>query len=164
MSAINTAAIGSPAAAQHLLGSTGRSAPNTDYEEYAARRKTHNYVHSTSASSSQPTSTAFDPMWDPARDVGSVGGLAFPQLYTQQYQGQGYDMAQLQYPMDYRQVGQQATNMPSQFSGPVGYSSHDLHHTSSFTSQPENGIARPQDRQAVGGDWTHSFQGMSLGQ
>lgn len=163
MSAINTAAIGSPGGSHHLPNGPGHGAFSPELDEYSMRRHTRQDPSPTSTGISQTALGAPDHGWDPNRDIGSIGGLTYPQLYGQPFQAPGFDMRQLsQYPMDYRHLGPHAVNPQASFNS-LDYDAPNLHHNSSFTSQPEdrNDVAR--ERQDPARDWTQAFQGLSLG-
>lgn len=160
MSAINTAAIASPAGAQNMLGAQAHRNYSPELDDYSHHRQTRHTQDGPSLESTQPAGG--DHLWAQARDLGGVGGMPFSQVYAQQFQqGPGFDLRQLsqQYPM--AQYGQLAATMPGVFSGNVPA----LHNAPSFSSQTDTrNNTNPRNRQDPGRDWNQAFQGLSLGQ
>ena len=133
---------------------------NHEYDDYRPTQ----YAHSVAPSSAQTPISGFNPMYDPSRSGMVMGGIAYDPMYTQGLQPQGFESRQMSpFPVEYRQHGQQATSVPPPFGNPSGYVAPHLHHTSSFTSQPDNNHGGYQNRHVPGGDWTQAFQGLSLG-
>ena len=158
MSAINTAAIGSPAGAHNLLGGQGHRKYSPELDELSTRRQTRHTQDSQSIGTSQAPLGTADQMWGQGRDLGAVGQMAFPHLYGQQFQGPGFDIRQMsQYQLG--QYGQLAANMPASFNGGMTA----LHNASSFPSQADVRNTNNRDRQDPGQDWNQAFQGLSLG-
>ena len=158
MSAINTAAIASPAGAQNLLGTQAHRNYSPELDDFTHHRQTRHNQDVPSIGSSQPA--LGDQMWAQGRDLGTLGAMPFSQVYAQQFQqGPGFDMRQMsQYPIT--QYGQLAATIPGVFSG----STPALHNAPSFTSQSDTRNTNNRDRQESGRDWNQSFQGLSLGQ
>ena len=163
MSAINTAAIASPAGAQSLLGAQAHRNYSPEIDDYTHHRQARHTQDGPSIGSTQPG--LGDLSWTQGRDLGNVGAMPFSQIYAQQFQqNPGFDMRQMsQYSM--AQYGQLAATMPGVFGGNVPPT---LHNAASFTSQTDtrNNNNGNRDRQdAAGGrDWNQAFQGLSLGQ
>ena len=159
MSAINTAAIASPAAGPRALRLPARSRDSQDVDENPSVR----YVQPVAASSHPPIST-FDSMYNTMRTGGLVGGMPYdPYPPAQAFHTQGYDNRHMSsFPLNYRPPGQSAATIPSQHSTAIGYAPSSLHHTSSFNSQSEINHGGHHDRY-VAGDWAQTFQGLSLG-
>ena len=158
MSAINTAAIGSPAGAHNLLGGQTLRNYSPELDDFAhCRQGTHNQETSSTGSTQPPLG---DHIWTQGREIGAVGGASFPPLYNQQFQqGPGFDVRQIsQYPM--AQYGPLAANIPGVVSGSIPV----LHNAASFTSQPDNRNTHNRGRQDPNRDWNQAFQGLSLGQ
>ncbi len=156
MSAINTAAIGSPAAANHLLGGQSHRHYSPELDELPNRR-----LHNQDVSSGGSISGLLgDEIWTPGREVSSVGGMTFPQLYNQQFQpNPAFDVRHLsQYPIG--QYGQLAANIPSVVGSPIPM----LHNGNAFVPQSDTRSANRRDREGHGSDWNENFQGLSLGQ
>ena len=160
MSAINTAAIASPPGSQRTLGMPPRGMFSQGYEDRSSAPHTHPIALSTS----RGPVASFGAMYESGQNGMVLGGLGYEQMYPQALQGASYETRQLSpYPKDYRHQGQQAINRPSAFSTHVGYGAPQLHHTSSFASQPESNHGSQLNRPLTGGDWTQNFQGLSLG-
>ena len=158
MSAINTAAIGSPAGAHHLLGNQSHRHYSPELDEFPNRRQgLHNL--DVSSSGTIPASLG-DHMWTTGRESGASGAMAFSQVYNQPFQqSPAFDVRHMnQYAVG--QYGQLAANLP----GVVGGSIPTLHNTTSSVSQPDARGANHPDREGHGSNWSENFQGLSLGQ
>ena len=161
MSAINTAAIASPAGGPRPLSMHLRSAMNNELGDFPSGR----YTHSGTTISSQPSMTAFDALYDPIRSGRMVGGLTYD-LYPQvpAFQQQGFDTRHMSpFSVDYHPQGQQAVSIPSQFGNAIGFAPSGLHHASSFHPQTDSGHGGQHSRQ-MPGDCTQGLQSLSLGQ
>lgn len=160
MSAINTAAIGSPAGGHHLLAGSGHRNFSPELDEYPNHRQPRHNRVSPTIGSSQMALAASDSVWDQNRDISTVGGLPFTHLYGQPYQSSAFDMRQMaQYPMS--QHGHLTAGTPPLFGNP-NYNASSLHHTSSFVSQSESQTAGVPERHGPA-NWNQTFQGLSLG-
>ena len=157
MSAINTAAIGSPAGAHNMLGGQTNCNYSPELDDLLNRRQGMHNQDTSSVGSTQPPLA--DHSWTQGREIGAVGGMSYPQPYNQQFQqSPGYDVRHIsQYPM--AQYGQVAGSIPS-----VSSNIPMLHNAASFTSQPDNRSTNNQDRQDPNRDWNQVFQGLSLSQ
>lgn len=166
MSAINPASFQTPVGGLQIPGSvgpTGPSAFNSDHDQYLNRHSQRQHPVSTSAAPTQTAINTFDPTWSASRENNAINGMAFQQLYAQPFPSHDLDVRQLdQYSLDYRPGVQQVLNMHAPFTS-SGYPSHNLHHSTSFTSRPDSGNGGQQTSQVLGRDWNQSFQGLSLG-
>lgn len=158
MSAINTAAIASPAGAQNLLGAQAHRNYSPELDDYTHTRQARHTHDGPSVGVTQPAHG--DHSWAQGRELGNAGAMPFSQVYAQQFQqNPGFDLRQMsQYSM--AQYGQLAATMPGVFSG----NGSALHNAPSFTSQTDNRNANNRERQEAGRDWNQAFQGLSLGQ
>ena len=166
MSAINPASFQTPIGGIQIPGSIGASAQNSlssDVDQHTSRRQQRQQQVSTPVGLPHSALNGYDNSWSQGRDSNAVNNLAFQQLYGQPFFRQEIDLRQPDhYPPDYRQNAQQVLNMHSPFAA-AGYSTPGLHHASSFNSRPDSSSGGPPSSQGVGRDWSHSFQGLSLG-
>ena len=162
MSAINTAAIASPPGGQRILGLPSRSMFNPEYEERTPAPAPH--PQTLGLPSSRGHVTPFNALCDSGHNGMVLSGPGYEQMYPQALQGVPYEPRQLSpYPMDFRNQSQQSMNAPSAFNTHGTYAAPRIHHTSSFTSQPDSNHTSQVNRPMNGGDWTQNFQGLSLG-
>ena len=162
MSAINTAAIASPPGGQRILGLPSRSIYNHEYEDRTQAPAPH--PQTLGLSSTRGHVAPFNGLYDSGHNGMVLSGSGYEQMYPQALQGASYEPRQLSpYPVDFRNQGQQGMNAPSAFSTHGPYGTPQIHHTSSFTSQPDSNHASQVNRPMNGGDWTQNFQGLSLG-
>lgn len=157
MSAINPASFQTPVGGLQIPGGAASSALSGDVENHGGRRQQRQQP--TSIPGSTQVATNFDQTWSPNQDGNVMNGMAYPQLYAQQFLPQGLDMRQLeQYPLEYHQGVQQMQSYIS-----PGYNVNDLRHSSSFSSRPESSNGGPQPSHSLGRDWNQAMQGLSLG-
>ena len=160
MSAINTAAIASPAGGPRPLGLPARSTMNHDHEEYSSGH----YTHSAATVSTQAPMTALEPIYEPIRNGGMVGGMTYDMYpQNQAFHPQTFITRQISpFAAEYRPQSQHAVSIPSLLGTTVGYTGSSLHHASSFNSQPDSSHEEHRDRQ-LPGNWPQAFNGLSLG-
>lgn len=162
MSAINTAAIASPPGGQRILGLSSRSMFGHEYEDRTPAPAPH--PQTLGLSSSRGHAAPFNALYDSGHNGMVLSGPGYEQMYSQALQGASYEPRQLSpYPMDFRSQGQQSLHAPSAFGTHGTYGAPQIHHTSSFTSQPDSNHTSQVNRPMNGADWTHNFQGLSLG-
>lgn len=163
MSAINPASFVTPVTGLQLPTGLGPGAFSSDSEHYSDRRQQKSLSTFPTLGVPQLGSGSFDRMWDPNRDVAaSNGGMSFPHLYAQPFQSHDLDTRHLdQYPIEYRQAGQQVLGLQPRFNS-NSYPVPDLHH-SSYAISSENNSGGTRKPHALGSEWNNTFQGLSLG-
>lgn len=162
MSAINPASFVTPVTGLQLPSGLGPGAFSLDQDHFSDRRQQKGHSTFPSLGVSQMGSGSFDRIWDPSRDIAASAGITFPHIYAQPFQTHDLDARHIdQYPIEYRQAGQQVVGLQQRFN-PNSYNVPDLHH-SSYTISPENSNGGPRKSQALGNEWSHTFQSLSLG-
>ena len=162
MSAINPASFITPSTGLQLPSVLGPGAFNQDSETYPDRRPQKHNPGFSIAGPSQLAPGVFDRTWDANRDASAALGIPFPHIYAPSLQPQELDNRQLeQFPVEYHHGGQQAVPLQSRYSS-SGYNVPDLDH-SSYAISSDNNNAQTRKPYALGGEWSHAFQGLSLG-
>ncbi|KAG8531100.1 uncharacterized protein KY384_004457 [Bacidia gigantensis] len=152
MSAINTAAIATPHAGLRPPG-LSRNPLGHEYDDFRSGQYAQPAV----------TSSPHGPL--PAYNGMLISGMSYEQMYHPTLAGQAFEARQMSpFSMDYRHQAQQPMAHPSQFGPPIGYNGPNLHHTSSFTSQPDDNSAGHQNRQMRTEEWTQGFRNLSINQ
>lgn len=161
MSAINPASFVTPVTGLQLPSGLGPGAFSPDQDHFSDRRQQKSHSTFPPLGISQIGSGSFDRIWDPSRDITASGGIAFPHIYAQPFQTHDLDARHVDYPIEYRHAGQQVMGLQQRFN-PNSYNVPDLHH-SSYAISPENGNGGSRKSQALGSEWSQTFQGLSLG-
>lgn len=165
MSAINPASFLTPFAGMQLSGGLGPGAFNPDADRFHDRRHqkgSSTFVPAGPISAFHPGPTGFSGIWDPGQEVGTPGTIAFSHTYPQHFQPQELDIGHLEvYPMEYRQMGPQASGIQPHFSS-APYEISNAQHTSyQISHNVGNGAARKSH--GLGDDFSSTFQRLSLG-
>ena len=161
MSAINPASFITPSTGLQLPTGLGPGAFSQDSDIYSDRRSQKHNPGFSVASPSQVLPGVFDRAWDPNRDATAPLSMPFPHAYGTTLQPHDVDNRPLeQFAIDYH-GGHQATSLQPRYS-PTGYNVADLDH-SSYTMSLDNSNTGTRKPHALGNDWSHAFQGLSLG-
>lgn len=160
MSAINPASFVTPVAGLQLPSGLGPGAFNPEADSYSSPlQQKSNSSYSTVGPSGAPHGS-FDRPWGPSQDVGS-SGLVLPHMY-QTFQPLGPETHQADHgTVDYGGGGQQLLSLQARYAA-APYHLANLQHPA-YGLQPDanNGVVRkPQVHRS---DWSHAFQGLSLG-
>ena len=165
MSAINPASFLTPFTGLHISGSGGPGVFNPDADRFPDRRHqkgNSNLVPAGPISAFHTGPAGFNGIWDPGHEVGTPGALAFPHTYSQHFQPQELDIGHLEvYPLDYRQLGQQASGLQPRFPGGPYDISNAQHSSYQISHNSGNGAARKSH--GLGEDFSNTFQRLSLG-
>lgn len=160
MSAINPASFVTPGL--QLPSGLGPGAFSSDPEQFSDRRQHKSLSTFPLLGVSQIPPGTFDRIWDPNRDIAATGGMTFSHIYAQPYQPHDIGVRHLDpYSIDYRQAGPHLVGIHPRFT-PNSYNVPEIHHSSYTLSQEtNNGVTRKSH--ALGPEWSHTFQGLSLG-
>lgn len=159
MSAINPASFVTPGL--QLPSGLGPGAFSSDLEQFSDRRQHKSLSAFPLLGVSQIPPGNFDRIWDPNRDSAATGGMTFPHIYAQPYQPHDTGARHLDpYSVDYRQAGPHLVGIHPRFT-PNSYSVQEIHSPYTLAQDTSNGGARKSH--ALGTEWNHTFQGLSLG-
>ncbi len=162
MSAINPASFITPSTGLPLPSALGFGTFSQDSETYSDRRPQRRNPGFSVTGPSPVAAGVFDRIWDPNRDANTAFNIPLPNIYAPPLQPQDLDTRQLdQFPIDYNQGGQQTIPLQPRYS-PNGYSIPDVDQAS-YTVSSDNGNAGARKSYALGREWNHAFQGLSLG-
>ena len=161
MSAINPASFITPSTGLQLPSGPGPSAFSQESEIYADRRSQKHVPGFSVAGSSQVVPGVFDRVWDPNRDATTALSIPFPNAYGPALQPHDLENRSLdQFAIDYHGA-HQAMPLQPRYS-PTSYNVPDLDH-SSYTVSSDNSNTGTGKPYALGSEWSHAFQGLSLG-
>lgn len=164
MSAINPASYLIPAAGSQLPLGLGPGAFPLGPDRYADRRhqKIHtSFTHAGASAPSQNRVPEFDRMWNPNRDAAIPDGHPIPSIYTPHFQPQEPDARHMDLcALDYQSAGQAPISFLSRLP-PTSYKISDLSNTN-YHTQEEIGHGGAKKPLTMGGDWTQTFQELSL--
>ncbi len=162
MSAINPASFMTPSTGSQLPSTLGPGHFSQDSETYSDRRAQKHNPGFSVAGSSQVAPGVFDRIWDPNRDPNTALSIHFPHIYAPPLHSQDLDNRQHDpFSIDYHQGGQQAIPLQPRYS-PSGYNVPELDH-SAYTVPSDNSSVGSRKPFALGNEWSHAFQGLSLG-
>ena len=162
MSAINPASFITPSTGLQLPCGIGTDAFSQGSEVYNDHRPHKHNPGISVAGPSQASLGGFDRMWDPHRDTTAALSVPFPHIYAPPLQQHDLDNHQLdRFSIDYHHGGQQAIPVQPHYN-PTSHNAPDLNNPSYTISSVDNG-AGTRKPYALGSDWSHAFQGLSLG-
>ena len=161
MSAINPASFVTAASALQLPSGLGPGALGTDRDHPHDRRRQKENIGFSNLGSSQVINGNFEQGWDPTRDAGVVHGTGFPQIYAPPFQPHPINGRQLSQNLPEYGQGIQQSFAPHPPFSLVPPNTVDRHHSDYNTST--GGVSGGRKSHISGSDWTHAFQGLSLG-
>lgn len=162
MSAINPASFITPSTGLPLPSTLGPGKFSQESETYSNHRSQKHNPGFSVAGSSQVAPGVFDRIWDPNRDANTAFSIHIPHIYAPPLHSQDLDNRQLdQFSIDYHQGGHEAIPLQPRYS-PSGYHIPELDHPA-YTVSSDNSSAGTRKPYAISNDWSHAFQGLSLG-
>ncbi|KAL8788080.1 MAG: hypothetical protein Q9213_001838 [Squamulea squamosa] len=161
MSAINPASFQAPAPAHPIQAGLGSGAFMPECSVGSERRQYRTSPTSNTVSASR-AGYRDGHAWNPNQDAPTVGLMQLPNTFSQSFQTPDFDVRQLdQYSMQYPHNAQQAYGLQPRYS-PAVYGLPNLPHSLYATSLDgrDDSVRTPD---AIGAEWNHAFQGLSLG-
>ena len=161
MSAINPASFVTPASALPVPSGLGPSAFLPESGGGSERRQYRTSPTSATVSASQ-VGYRDGRAWNPNQDGPSLGLMPLSNAFPQSFQAPDFHVRQPdQYPMQYHHNAQQSYGLQPRYS-PAVYGLPNLPH-SLYTTPVEGRDDSVRTPGAIGAEWNHAFQGLSLG-
>ena len=162
MSAINPASFITPSTGLQLPSSLGTGVFSQDSDVYNDHRPQKQKPGFSGAGPSPIVPGVFDRVWESNRDTSTALRVPFPHIYAPPLQPHDLNNHQLdQFSVDYHRGGQQVMPVQPRYN-PNGYNVPDLDQPS-YTVSSENSSTGTRKPYVLGGEWSHAFQGLSLG-
>ena len=158
MSAINTAAIATPAPGQHLLGGPAHRNYSPELDEYAGRHQPGRNPQSPAvASPSEQFAGNDQQLWNPGQSFSAMPPGALNPYYGPIMPGSGFDTRHLMMGPYTQPTG----NMQG-FFGPADYGASVAQTNPPVSSQPEQRASNPRERHDMNDKWNEAFSRLSM--
>lgn len=164
MSAINPASFATPATVLQAPSGLGPGAflPESSPGPGPEGRQYRTTPISTAVNVSPAGFTGAGRVWDPARANSNFAPMPLANTYPQAFQAADFGVRQMdQYPVEYSQDSQPTLGLQPRYN-PAVYDLSNLQNPL-YTPALENRGEATRNPNAVGADWSHAFQGLSLG-
>ncbi|KAL9588780.1 MAG: hypothetical protein Q9203_002416 [Teloschistes exilis] len=162
MSAINPASFGTPAAILQPPSGPGPGAflpdtsPGSDGRQYRAT------PNLSTVGAAQTGYRGAGRAWDTMQETPNFTQMPFTSAFPQPFQTADYGMRHMdQYPVEYPHSSQQILGLPPRYN-PALYTLSNLQNPH-YPTSPDNRDEAARTPNTVGAEWTHAFQGLSLG-